>query len=184
MAATDTDTSTDSLGPLLEPASIAIIGASNDPTRIGGRPLLYTQDAGFAGPIYPVNPNRDSVQLLVPCPACQATVAGEVGRGAQVSPVEELPRRERPPAEASLELCLCVLDRQVEVERPEGLLLNAESCERDEQLIARCVCGLRRVSDHSEERSPRALRRVEVTDARVSETGDRSAQDLRVRRAF
>ncbi len=64
MAATDTDTSTDSLGPLLEPASIAIIGASNDPTRIGGRPLLYTRDAGFAGPIYPVNPNRDSVQGL------------------------------------------------------------------------------------------------------------------------
>ena len=64
MAATDTDTSTDSLGPLLEPTSIAIIGASNDPTRIGGRPLLYTRDAGFAGPIYPVNPNRDSVQGL------------------------------------------------------------------------------------------------------------------------
>ena len=64
MAATDTDTSTDSLGPLLEPASIAIIGASNDPTRIGGRPLRYTREAGFAGPIYPVNPNRDTVQGL------------------------------------------------------------------------------------------------------------------------
>ena len=51
---------TDSLTALLEPASFAIIGASNDPTRIGGRPLQYTKDAGFAGPIYPINPNRDT----------------------------------------------------------------------------------------------------------------------------
>ena len=54
----------DSLSPLLHPSTVAIIGASNDPTRIGGRPLRYMQDAGFSGRIYPVNPNRDSVQGL------------------------------------------------------------------------------------------------------------------------
>jgi acyl-CoA synthetase (NDP forming) len=49
---------------LLEPASVALIGASDDPTRIGGRPLRYMLGEGFAGTIYPVNPNRDVVQGL------------------------------------------------------------------------------------------------------------------------
>jgi acyl-CoA synthetase (NDP forming) len=65
------------LAALLEPASFAIIGASNDPTRIGGRPLQYTKEAGFAGPIYPVNPNRDTVQGL-PSFASIADVPGPV----------------------------------------------------------------------------------------------------------
>ncbi|MFQ5773350.1 MAG: acetate--CoA ligase family protein [Kiloniellaceae bacterium] len=52
------------LRPLLEPGSVAILGASNDPARIGGRPLRYMLEAGFERPIYPINPNRDTVQGL------------------------------------------------------------------------------------------------------------------------
>ena len=62
--ATAPPTPDDSLTALLHPRSIAIIGASDDPTRIGGRPLAYTRDAGFAGPLYPVNPRRATVQNL------------------------------------------------------------------------------------------------------------------------
>ena len=47
---------------LLEPESVAIIGASDDPSRIGGRPLRYLLNEGFEGTIYAVNPNRDVVQ--------------------------------------------------------------------------------------------------------------------------
>ncbi len=54
----------DTLTPLLNPGSVAIIGASDDQTRIGGRPLRYMRDAGFNGHLYPVNPNRESVQGL------------------------------------------------------------------------------------------------------------------------
>jgi acetate---CoA ligase (ADP-forming) len=50
------------LQAMLEPTSVAIIGASDDPARIGGRPLRYMRDGGFAGAIYPVNPNRREVQ--------------------------------------------------------------------------------------------------------------------------
>ena len=49
---------------LLHPRSIAIIGASDDPTRIGGRPVAYTRDAGFSGRIFPVNPRRHAIQGL------------------------------------------------------------------------------------------------------------------------
>ena len=64
MAATPPPAPDDSLTALLHPRSIAIIGASDDPARIGGRPLAYTRDAGFAGRISPVNPRRATVQNL------------------------------------------------------------------------------------------------------------------------
>ena len=44
------------------PRSVAIIGATEDPTRIGGRPLRYLKESGFQGEIWPVNPRRDRVQ--------------------------------------------------------------------------------------------------------------------------
>jgi len=49
---------------LLAPTSVAVIGASNDASRIGGRPLARLIETGFAGPLYPVNPGRDTVQGL------------------------------------------------------------------------------------------------------------------------
>jgi acyl-CoA synthetase (NDP forming) len=48
----------------LDPKSIAIIGASEQANKVGGRPIAYLQRFGFAGRIYPINPNRDSVQGL------------------------------------------------------------------------------------------------------------------------
>ncbi|NCY23720.1 MAG: CoA-binding protein [Alphaproteobacteria bacterium] len=51
-----------SLDPLIRPRSIAIIGASDDRTRIGGRPIAYMQNQNFQGTIYPVNPKRDVIQ--------------------------------------------------------------------------------------------------------------------------
>lgn len=52
------------LDALMAPASIAVVGASDDPTRIGGRPLRYLLDAGYAGGVYPVNPRRATVQQV------------------------------------------------------------------------------------------------------------------------
>ena len=53
---------TSSLMPFLAPRSVAIIGASNEVNKVGGRPLHYLQSYGFKGPIYPVNPSRKEVQ--------------------------------------------------------------------------------------------------------------------------
>ncbi len=52
------------LDALFEPRSVAIIGASADPTRVSGRPVQMLKDAGYAGQIYPVNASRDVVQGL------------------------------------------------------------------------------------------------------------------------
>ncbi len=46
------------------PESVAIIGASSDPNKLGGKPIRYLLSAGYAGRIYPINPNSDTIQGL------------------------------------------------------------------------------------------------------------------------
>jgi acyl-CoA synthetase (NDP forming) len=58
------------LTPLLSPRSIAVIGATPDPHRVGGRPLSFLARFGFPGPIYPVNPKYEEVQGI----KCYASV--------------------------------------------------------------------------------------------------------------
>ena len=60
------------LSKLLNPKSVAVIGASDDPLRIGGRPISYMLSQGFQGKIYPVNPNRDTVQGIKSYPSVAA----------------------------------------------------------------------------------------------------------------
>ncbi|ULX51027.1 CoA-binding protein [Cupriavidus taiwanensis] len=52
------------LQPLLAPRSIAVIGASDNIHKIGGRPIHYMQTHGYAGTLYPINPQRDTIQGL------------------------------------------------------------------------------------------------------------------------
>ncbi|MFT5540123.1 MAG: acyl-CoA synthetase (NDP forming), partial [Alphaproteobacteria bacterium] len=40
---------------LLDPRSIAVVGA-NDKGNVGARTLDNLRDAGFQGPLYPINP--------------------------------------------------------------------------------------------------------------------------------
>jgi acetate---CoA ligase (ADP-forming) len=55
-------TALDPLRLALDPRSIALIGASENPNKIGGRPLLFLQRFGYRGRIYAINPNRSEVQ--------------------------------------------------------------------------------------------------------------------------
>ena len=65
------------LRPLMAPRSVAVIGASEDATRIGGRTLAMIRRTGFAGPIHPVNPRRARVQDLPAFPSV-AAIPGDV----------------------------------------------------------------------------------------------------------
>jgi acyl-CoA synthetase (NDP forming)/GNAT superfamily N-acetyltransferase len=68
---------------LLHPASVAVIGASTDPTKVGYAVLTNLLTANFTGPVYPVNPERRSVRgvrayrrvLDIPDPVDLAVVA-------------------------------------------------------------------------------------------------------------
>lgn len=62
----------ESLDALFMPRSVAIVGASSDQRRFGGRPVQYLLESGFSGAIYPVNPNRAEIQGIKAWPALRA----------------------------------------------------------------------------------------------------------------
>ncbi len=66
-----------SIRRLLYPRSVAVIGASADPAKIGNLVVRNLQRAGFTGPIFPVNPRARSVSAALAYPSV-ADVPGEV----------------------------------------------------------------------------------------------------------
>jgi acyl-CoA synthetase (NDP forming) len=59
------------LSALLNPRSIAVVGA-NDKGNVGARTLQNVRDAGFQGPLYPINPNYDALDGLTCYPSLAA----------------------------------------------------------------------------------------------------------------
>lgn len=94
-----------SLKALLHPASVAIVGASQNPQKIGGMPVRLLAELGYRGTIHPVNPAAEEVQgrraypslaalptapdlaiIAVPAPAVEAALrqAADKGVGAAI----------------------------------------------------------------------------------------------------
>lgn len=63
---------TPTLDRLMRPRAIAVVGASPDPGAVGGRVLAHLRSFGYAGAIYPVNPNRTTIDGLPCVPAIDA----------------------------------------------------------------------------------------------------------------
>lgn len=57
---------------LFNPRGVAIVGASADPSRIGGQPIQALQAAGYAGTILPVNPKYEEIAGLKCYPGIDA----------------------------------------------------------------------------------------------------------------
>jgi hypothetical protein len=84
------------LDDLVLARSVAVVGASQDPTRIGGRPIAFLRQAGFTGAIYhaswsgqfparvasaqaPTRPSRSTSSIARPCcapPGCPRSRRG------------------------------------------------------------------------------------------------------------
>ena len=130
-----------SLSPLLAPRSVAVVGASSDPTRIGGRPIAYMRARGFQGAILPVNPNRTEIQglaafadiaslpeapdvAIVAVPAAQvaATMAALGARGIPAAIVFSAGFAEIGPAGAALQ------DEAIAIARAHGIRVLGPNC--------------------------------------------------------
>jgi acyl-CoA synthetase (NDP forming) len=61
----------EAIARLMKPRSVAVVGASADPTKTAGRPVGYLVRHGFAGGIYPVNPRVKEIGGL----ACYPDIA-------------------------------------------------------------------------------------------------------------
>ena len=67
-----------------------VIGASDDASRIGGRPIHYMRLAGFEGAVYPVNPRYSEVQGIPAYPDI-ASVEGDIDLAIVAVPARIVP---------------------------------------------------------------------------------------------
>ena len=75
------------LSALFTPASVAVIGASSDADRIGGRVLRFLIEAGFQGKLYPVNRSGAAEIQGLPAFASISDVPGQVDQAIVLTPV-------------------------------------------------------------------------------------------------
>jgi acyl-CoA synthetase (NDP forming)/RimJ/RimL family protein N-acetyltransferase len=78
-----------SIHRLLHPRSVAVLGASADPTKIGHLVLSNLQRAGFTGPVFPVNPQARSINSSLAY-ASLADVPGEIDLAVLAVPAAEV----------------------------------------------------------------------------------------------
>ncbi|WP_287879722.1 acetate--CoA ligase family protein [Acidovorax sp.] len=89
----------DLLTSALNPRSVAIIGASDNIHKIGGRPIYYMQRHGYQGAVYPINPARAEIQghksyaTLADLPEVPDLALVVVGGDKTVATVEECAAR-------------------------------------------------------------------------------------------
>ena len=132
---------------LMEPHSIAVIGASTDPKKTAGRPIAYLQKHHFKGKIYPVNPRVEEIAGLKcypdigSLPETPDVAIIMVGTDKALSAVQELSLRGTPAA--------IVLTSGFAEHGPEGL-------QKQEELIA--AAGAMRIL------GPNTIGMVNVTD--------------------
>ena len=59
----------DTLDAFFNPGSVAIVGASSNFAKIGGRPVHNMKISGYGGNVYPVNPGAAEIQGLPAFPS-------------------------------------------------------------------------------------------------------------------
>ena len=92
------------LAPLFAPSSVAVLGVSRNPAKLGHRLLQNVQAGGYAGAIHPVNPSGEPILgcpsvtsiaalpagvelalVSLPAPAVPDAIAALAGRGVRVA---------------------------------------------------------------------------------------------------
>ncbi|HSV60480.1 MAG TPA: CoA-binding protein [Variovorax sp.] len=84
------------LDALFSPRSVAVIGASQNPQKVGGMPVQLLQRLGYAGTVYPVNPGAAQVQAcrrMHPSPICRGGLYCRVERSDRSDGATRLARR-------------------------------------------------------------------------------------------
>ncbi len=78
-----------SLRPVLYARSVAILGASGDLNKIGGRTLKYLLKLGYRGKIFPVNPRYPEI-AGVPCYPSVGAVGDEIDLAVVAVPASQV----------------------------------------------------------------------------------------------
>ncbi len=130
------------LHPLFFPTSVALIGASSDPERIGGRPLRFLLEAGFKGRLHPVNRSGAAEIQGLPAYASLLDVPGPVDHAIIAVPV--------PGVEAALKECAAKGVKAVQVFTAGFAEVDAAGVELQARLVAICrEAGMRMVGPNA-----------------------------------
>lgn len=87
------------------PGTIAVIGASDDPTKLSGRAIANLKRLGYAGRILPINSRRETVQGLPAYPSLE-DAPGPVDIGIIALPAPAVPDSLRTCAKAGIPLAI------------------------------------------------------------------------------
>jgi acyl-CoA synthetase (NDP forming) len=91
---------------LLEPKSIAIIGASDSPGAVSGQSIRLLQKFRYPGAVYPINPKRPEV-LGLPCFPSVSALPAPADLAIIATPAETVPNLVRECAAAGIRFGIC-----------------------------------------------------------------------------
>ncbi len=85
---------TDNLNAFFNPAGVAVIGASDNPGKLGYTILKNLRDAGFTGALHPINPKSESI-LGLDCYKSIKDVPGPLDLAVVIIPAKMVPQAVR-----------------------------------------------------------------------------------------
>ncbi|GAA5114010.1 acetate--CoA ligase family protein [Pseudonocardia adelaidensis] len=115
----------DAVGTLLDPGSIALVGASADQRKFSGQPLRNLLDAGYPGKVYPVNPRGGEI-LGVPVLRSIAELPPDVDVALVLVPAAAAVRAVAELAGAGVAVAIVAVSGFAEMGTEEGAALQAE----------------------------------------------------------
>lgn len=115
----------DAVDTLLDPGSIALVGASADQRKFSGQPLRNLLDAGYPGKVYPVNPRGGEI-LGVPVLRSIAELPPGVDVGLVLVPAAAAVRAVAELADAGVAVAIVAVSGFAEMGTEDGARLQAE----------------------------------------------------------
>ncbi len=125
------------LQPFFEPTSVAVIGASRSPGKVGHDVVRNLLAGGYRGPLYPVNPKADEI-LGLPCYPSVERIEGEVGLAVIVIPARFVPEAVEQCAAKGVG-ALIVISAGFKESGKEGAALEARLAELCRREGIRCI---------------------------------------------
>ena len=116
---------------LFHPESVAVVGASTDPSKLGHEIMKNIIDAGFAGPVHPVNPKAEEI-LGRPVSASISALADPVDLAVVIVPARFVPGVISECGERGVGAAI-VITGGFKESSPEGEALEAELVEAAQQ---------------------------------------------------
>lgn len=131
-----------SLSPLFAPTSVAVVGASSDAERIGGRVLRFLLESRFQGKIYPVNKSGLAEVQGLPAYASVSAIPGNLDQAIIVVPAGGVEAAVQDSIAKGVK-CVLVLTSGFAETGPEGRV-------QQDRLVALCrAAGVRLVGPNS-----------------------------------